>query len=136
MLQKRKVTDKVIIHCSATPTGRDVGVKEITVWHIKRGWVGIGYHFVIRINGKVEKGRPIDTIGAHCIGLNTTSIGICLVGGIDPITKKSVPDYTEIQMQSLAKLITSIKKRYPLVTVHGHNEFAKKDCPCFDVSKL
>lgn len=136
MLQKRKVTDKVIIHCSATSTGRDVGVKEITVWHIKRGWVGIGYHFVIRINGKVEKGRPIDTIGAHCIGLNTTSIGICLVGGIDPITKKSVPDYTEMQMQSLAKLITSIKKRYPLVTVHGHNEFAKKDCPCFDVSKL
>lgn len=130
----RKI-NKIIIHCSATKASQDIGAKEIDAWHKKQGWQEIGYHFVIRRNGTVEKGRALEKAGAHCKGQNKNSIGICLVGGIDD-NGKSQNNFTEAQFASLRKLAADLKLQYPNASMHGHNEFAAKDCPCFDVQKF
>jgi N-acetylmuramoyl-L-alanine amidase len=125
--------DKIIVHCAATPEGRDVTAAEIKRWHMERGFRTIGYHYVIRLDGRVEKGRPEDEIGAHCLGENAHSIGICYVGGIDRDTLKPKDTRTEQQKIALRQLVEELKRRYPGATVHGHNEFANKACPCFNV---
>lgn len=130
----RKI-DKIIIHCSATKPSQDIGAFQIDEWHKKQGWSGIGYHFVIRRSGGVEQGRDIEIAGAHCKGQNKNSIGICLVGGIDD-TGKSQNNFTERQFQALRKLVADLKLQYPNATLHGHNEFAAKDCPCFNVQEF
>ena len=82
-MAKRQDTDYIIIHCSATPPSMDVGAKEIDKWHRQRGWRKIGYHYVITRDGDIQEGRELDEIGAHCRGLNSTSVGVCLVGGVN-----------------------------------------------------
>lgn len=130
----RKI-NMIIVHCSATRSSQDIGAAEIDKWHRKQGWDGIGYHFVIRRNGKIEKGRPLEVTGAHCKGQNKNSIGICLVGGIDADGKPQ-NNFTDTQFQSLRKLVTDLKNNFPQATIHGHNEFANKACPCFDVKEF
>jgi len=71
----RRIT-KIILHCTATPEGRDVSVDEIRQWHLDRGWSDIGYHYVIDINGNLQDGRPLTRAGAHVRGYNKGSIGI------------------------------------------------------------
>ena len=66
----------IIVHCSATPEGRDVSVADIDRWHRERGFDGIGYHYVVYIDGSVHEGRPLNKVGAHCKGHNAHSIGI------------------------------------------------------------
>ena len=79
----RKI-DKIIIHCSATKEGRDISTETIRSWHVKgRGWRDIGYHLVIELDGSLKVGRPLHKIGAHTLGENEHSIGICYVGGVD-----------------------------------------------------
>ena len=78
-----KEINKIIIHCSATREGEDISASTIDKWHKKRGWKGIGYHFVIRLNGLIETGRMIDECGAHTKGENCTSIGVCYIGGVE-----------------------------------------------------
>lgn len=127
----RKI-DKIIIHCSATPEGKFFTVADIDRWHRDRGWQGIGYHYVIYLDGSTHKGRPEETIGAHCSGQNAHSIGICYIGGLDA-SGKAKDTRTPAQKKALHELVSDLKTRYPAATVHGHNEFANKDCPCFDV---
>ena len=130
----RKI-DKIILHCAATPEGRDVKTETIKSWHVKgRGWSDIGYHYVIELDGSVVDGRPLDRIGAHTKGHNTGSIGICYVGGMD---KNKTPKDTrnEAQRDAMDNLIASLQDRFPKATIHGHNEFAAKACPSFDVQK-
>lgn len=123
--------EKIIVHCSATPPHMDIGANEIQQWHIERGFSGIGYHFVIRRNGDVEIGRPVEVIGAHTRGHNSDSIGICLVGG------NSDADFTYAQYKTLVKLIEELQDVYGRhVSVHGHRDFADKACPCFNVQEL
>lgn len=130
----RKI-DKIIIHCAATPEGRDVKTETIKSWHVKgRGWSDIGYHFVIELDGAVKNGRPLHRSGAHTKGYNATSIGICYVGGIDK-DKKPKDTRTEAQRKAMDQLVADLKMDYPTATIHGHNEFAAKACPSFDVSK-
>lgn len=124
---------KIIIHCSATPDGRDVSAEEIRRWHLDRGWSDIGYHFVIRLDGTVERGRPIEKVGAHCKGHNADSIGICYVGGMDYKGKRSKDTRTPEQKKALVQLVQELSRTYAPVTVHGHNEFSDKDCPSFNV---
>ena len=79
----RKKTDSIIIHCAATKKSMDIGYKEIREWHVdQNGWDDVGYHYIIRRNGKLEKGRPEEYSGAHAPSHNSRSIGICLVGGM------------------------------------------------------
>lgn len=127
----RKI-DKIIIHCSATPEGRDVSTETIRQWHLQRGWSDIGYHYVIELDGKVVPGRPIERIGAHCKGENTGSIGVCYVGGVDAEMKPK-DTRTEAQRAALHGLLFDLTDNFPKATIHGHNEFSSKACPSFNV---
>lgn len=127
-----RTIDEIIIHCADTPEGREVSVAEIDDWHRQRGFKSIGYHYVIHLDGKVETGRPLATPGAHCTGHNSRSIGICYIGGTDR-QGHTKDTRTEAQRRALLKLCRELKAKYPKATIHGHNEFAAKDCPSFDV---
>lgn len=133
-MKKRKETNFLVVHCSATKPSMDIGKKEIDTWHRQRGWLMIGYHYVIRRNGEVEVGRELDTIGAHVQDHNHHSLGICLVGGIDD---KGDPEqnFTEEQYNALATLLYQLKVVYPDAQVKGHRNFASKACPSFDVEE-
>ena len=129
-----RTIDKIIIHCSDTPDGRAVTVDEIRRWHKERGFSDIGYHYVIMLDGSVRNGRPLEQAGAHCKGQNAHSIGICYVGGCD-LNRRPKDTRTDAQKTAMAGLIRELKRRFPTATIHGHNEFANKACPSFDVQK-
>lgn len=132
----RKVTE-IIIHCSATPEGREVTVEDINRWHKERGFKCIGYHYVIYLDGSIHKGRDESMQGAHCSLHNAKSIGICYIGGCIKEGKKLISKDTRTQEQknAMLELLKDLAERYPDATIHGHNEFASKDCPCFDVQE-
>lgn len=130
----RKI-NKLIIHCSATPEGRHVEAPEIAKWHWQRGFLEIGYHFVVWLDGTVEVGRDLRKAGAHCKGHNFNSIGICYVGGTDKAGNPK-DTRTEAQKAGMRKLLDQLLEVYPEATIHGRNEFANKACPCFDVAEL
>lgn len=124
--------DKIILHCTATPAGREVSVDEIRRWHIERGFSDVGYHYVIHLDGTVSYGRPLSLPGAHCKGHNAHSIGVCYVGGCD---KQMRPHDTRTAAQRTAmlQLVRHLKQQHPKATIHGHYEFDRKACPSFDV---
>jgi N-acetylmuramoyl-L-alanine amidase len=131
----RKI-NKIVIHCTATPEGREHNVADIRRWHLKRGFSDIGYHYLIHIDGKIEVGRPLHRIGAHTSGENTGSIGICYVGGMTKDMKKAKDTRTQAQKDSLVKLLHELIYKYNKdMTIHGHNEFANKACPSFNVQE-
>ena len=129
----RKI-ENIIVHCTATPEGRDVSVADVTRWHRARGFRTIGYHYLIGLDGKVYPGRPLEQVGAHCVGQNAKSVGVCYVGGCD---KQMHPKDTRTaaQRESLRQLVSELKARFPGATLHGHREFAAKACPSFDVRR-
>ncbi len=137
----RKI-DYIVIHCSATRAnqdsaltlpGEDIGVREIKRWHLQRGFEDIGYHYVIRRDGTVEEGRPLSRAGAHVKGHNASSIGLCLVGGLDS-RGQAENNFEPAQWSSLAALTAKLKRQFPQAKILGHRDFAgvKKECPCFD----
>lgn len=131
----RQIT-KIVVHCAATPSDMDVGVKEIRSWHLKRGFNDIGYHFVIRRDGKIEKGRDVETIGAHVEGHNKNSIGICLVGGYKRVGKQLATEnnFTPAQFDTLAELLKQLEAKYKGVKFYGHRDLNPgKDCPSFSL---
>jgi N-acetylmuramoyl-L-alanine amidase len=127
-----RTINKIIIHCTATPEGRPVTVPEVDRWHRARGFAGIGYHYLIGINGETGTGRNIALAGAHCEGQNAHSIGVCYAGGLAADGKTPKDTRTAAQKAALLKLLKTLKAKYPAATVHGHREFAAKACPCFD----
>lgn len=131
----RKI-DKIILHCSATPEGKDFTVKDIDRWHRQRGFRCIGYHFVIYRDGSIHKGRPIEQVGAHCKGYNATSIGICYIGGVAADGKTPKDTRTPQQRLAIRKLVAELHTDYPSAGVHGHYEFANKACPSFKICDI
>jgi N-acetylmuramoyl-L-alanine amidase len=127
-----RTIDKIIIHCTATPEGRPVTVKEVDTWHRARGFAGIGYHYLIGLNGEIWRGRNVELAGAHCEGQNAHSIGVCYAGGLAADGKTAMDTRTPAQKAALITLVGELKKTYPGAAVHGHREFANKACPCFD----
>lgn len=128
----RKI-DTIILHCSATQEGVDIGVDTIRRWHVTcNGWKDCGYHYVIKLDGTVEDGRPASQVGAHCSGHNVGSLGICYIGGCD---KKMKPKDTRTAEQKIAmfELVHRLLDIYKLTidNVHCHNEYANKACPSF-----
>lgn len=129
-----RVIRKIILHCSATPEGQPFTVDDIRSWHVNdNGWSDIGYHYVVHLDGSVHTGRPEAKTGSHCAGHNGDSIGICYVGGLTAEGKKPKDTRTPAQKEALRKLVDSLKTRYPGATLHGHREFARKDCPSFPI---
>ena len=132
--------DKIILHCSATPEGKDYIVAQIREWHLARGFSDVGYHYVIYRDGTVHCGRPENQVGAHTTGQNAHSIGICYIGGCAAM-KNAKGEYppkdtrTPAQCAALVNLVADMRRKYPGATVHGHNEFANKACPSFNVQK-
>lgn len=129
------------VHCSATPPNMDIGADEIRDWHVNdNGWSDIGYHWVIRRDGVIEKGRDLDgdgevddDAGAHAFGHNADSVGICLVGGWHGDF-----DFTLEQVQSLKSLWDYYRARYNGIQARGHRDIpgVTKTCPNFDVRSL
>ena len=123
--------DLIVVHCSATPEGRDVSTEEIRQWHLDRGWSDIGYHFVVEIDGPVCDGRPVERAGAHASGHNANSIGVCYVGGVDSDMEPK-DTRTEEQEDGLVEILTKLKSDYPEARIIGHCDISEKACPSFD----
>ena len=130
-----RVINEIIVHCSATPEGKDYTLDTIRQWHRQRGFSDIGYHYVIHPDGKVEEGRDVDIAGAHCSGHNSKSIGICYIGGLTADGKKAKDTRTEEQRTNLKALLMTMRKLYPQAKIHGHRDFAAKACPSFDATE-
>lgn len=110
----------------------DIGRKEIDQWHRKRGWLKIGYHFVIRRDGTVEKGRDIEEVGAHVLNHNSNTVGVCLVGGLNENMKPEA-NFTPEQYAALEVLLFQLLVLYPDAQIKGHDHFDKgRACPTFD----
>ena len=133
----RKINE-IIVHCSATPEGKDYSVADIRKWHIQRGFGDIGYHYVIYRDGTVHKGRSIGKIGAHASGHNSYSIGICYIGGCASDGKTAKDTRTPQQKTALIKLVKELMDRYSIDKYHvfGHYQFANKACPSFKIEDL
>lgn len=106
--------DAIIVHCSATKAGLDIGKKEITQMHLQRGFSTIGYNYVVKLDGTVEVGRSLTIDGAHCnskgfsgVSYNKHSIGICYVGGLDA-NGKAADTRTPEQKKALAKFCRNL----------------------------
>ena len=134
-MDKRTKTDYLVVHCSASTPKMDIGVKEITEWHVARGFRAVGYHFVIRRGGMREKGRDISDVGAHCVGHNHHSVGICLVGGVGADAVTPEDNFTKEQWTTLYLTLKELHEEYPKAVIVGHRDLdASKACPSFDVS--
>lgn len=133
-LKTSREIKEIIIHCSATPEGKHFTVEDINRWHKERGFNEIGYHYVIYLDGSTHLGRSLDKAGAHCTGHNSKSIGICYIGGVAKDGKTAKDTRTLEQKKSLLELLKELKAVYSNAKIHGHNEFANKDCPSFNVN--
>lgn len=133
-VNKRNIKE-IIVHCSATPEGKDFTVADIKRWHLARGFSDIGYHYVIYRDGSIHRGRDESIIGAHCTGHNTNSIGVCYIGGCVSNGKTPKDTRTPQQKQSLVKLLKELKTKYPQASIHSHRDYANKACPSFDATK-
>lgn len=128
--------NKIIIHCSATPEGREHDVEDIRAWHKARGWKNVGYHYVIKLDGTIQVGRNLRQQGAHAYGHNADSIGICYIGGMTKGGKKAKDTRTKAQKQAMAQLVWKLNEEFGgNLEVIGHNEVSNKACPSFDVSE-
>lgn len=138
----------IVVHCSATKEGKDFDVNDIRRMHLQRGFVNVGYHFVIKLDGLIQNGRPISQVGAHVKGYNANSIGVCYIGGLDA-NGKPKDTRTVAQKAALIQLLRELKSRYPNARICGHRDLSPdknhdgkitpnewlKACPCFDAKK-
>lgn len=125
-LSERSYTDQVVIHHTGC-NDIDASAEQIHGWHINNGWSGIGYHYVIRKDGTIERGRPEWAIGSHAYGENNHTIGIHLSGDFEQA------EPTQEQIEKCALLIADICERYSLPidgsTIVGHGELMATSCP-------
>lgn len=160
----------LVIHCSATASGKALsGPAEVVIdgWHKARGFArgaaavarfnlalgSIGYHFVIDLDGRIATGRGLAEVGAHVAGFNARSVGICMVGGAEPVAR-----YTPAQWLALRALVSRLAGELRIAPqpvkpgapmgVCGHRDLSAdlngdgqvtsrewlKTCPGFDVA--
>lgn len=125
-LTLRTRTDAIVMHHSGTSNLKDLAAAEIHKYHRSLGWSGIGYHFVIRKDGTIERGRPLDTIGAHCYNHNSNTVGICLSGNFD------YDRPTKMQMNSAKVLVAWLCQKYHIEAdkIVGHRDLIDSTtCP-------
>lgn len=152
-MTKRTSTNYIVVHCSATGPGQRIGAQDIREWHLARKFSDIGYHFVVRRDGGVELGRDLQEVGAHVVGHNTTSVGVCMVGGLNALGETPIQDvamFTPQQWTSMRMLITFLRSIYPQAIVLGHRDLSPdknmdgritpdeflKSCPGFDAAAM
>jgi len=131
----------IVVHCSDIGPDMQSSAQDIDRWHKHRGWGArwgdkvfhIGYHYVVRREGTIEKGRPLELAGAHVRNHNRHSIGICYEGGRDA-AGKTADTRTPEQKAALRTLVGQLKGMFPKALVVGHRDLdPQKECPCFDV---
>ena len=128
--------NEIIIHVLDTPVSGDFGLDDVNQWHRERGFTdqngdGIycGYHFIIKLDGTLQVGRPLDRRGAHCKGRNRFSIGIALEGGANGEDTR-----TKAQNEMLHDLVVWLCRILPSIhSISGHNDYSAKSCPNFNV---
>lgn len=116
---RRASTSELILHHAAG----NGSVEAVHRVHLARGWIGIGYHYYVRKDGSIWRGRPEDSIGAHTIGHNFVSIGVCFEGNFETETMGAV------QLEAGLWLIGDILSRYPGLAVSGHRDNDNTVCP-------
>ena len=117
--------DKIILHHSGSPMDRTT-IHGIHRWHLQRGWLGCGYHYVIHEDGSIFQGRPLDVVGAHARGYNEHSVGICTVGNFE------IEYPTLCQQESLGKLLLWLindKLRGHSLAIKRHKDVGVTLCP-------
>ncbi len=135
--------DTIMVHCTATPAGREVSRADLDAWHRKARFepyidpngrhTYAGYHLLVHINGTYERLRPDAHRGQHCPGhnMNNRAVAVCYVGGTD--TKGYPADTrTAAQKRTLLTLLRTLRRRYPNAAIVGHRDYAAKACPSFD----
>lgn len=131
--KSRRIINEIIVHCSATPEGKDYSVADIRKWHKQQGWSDIGYHYVVYRDGTIRDGRDVNISGAHCVNHNAHSIGVCYIGGVASDGKTPKDTRTPSQRIALRQLLTELLMLYPNARIYGHHDFDKgKACPSFD----
>lgn len=125
----------IVGHYSATYPDQNITIADVDRWHRDRGLAMVGYHYFIRRDGTVERGRPEDRIGAHVGGQNSGKLSICWAGGLDRATGPNVgvDNRTPAQRQASITLIRELLTRHPGAEVVGHRDLAPTQCPGFDV---
>ena len=139
----------LVLHCTATPEGREVSSDDIRRWHTSpvskggRGWKQVGYTDLIHLDGRVE--RLVDNnedawvdsweITNGATGYNSVSRHVVYAGGLASDARTPKDTRTAAQLRVMKAYVSSFHRRFPNVRIIGHNEIAAKDCPCFDVQK-
>ena len=132
-MDKREITDTIVIHCTQTPADMDVDVEKVTQWHKQRGFDTIGYDYLIKRDGTLQLGRDENVVGAHAVAVNGTSIGVALAGG-GTADKGWENNFTPIQFETLKSILLKLKDKYNIEKIIGHYQVDdKKECPSFDV---
>lgn len=131
-----RIITLIIIHCSAVRPNKEYGVRDIDKDHRKRGWkYGCGYHYVVRRDGTIETGRPLEMVGAHCLHHNRHSIGICYEGGLDA-KGKHADTRTDAQKKAMRELLERLHQQFPKAMIVGHNAIdSTRGCPCFNAQQ-
>lgn len=119
-MSTRKVTERIILHHAAA---KSCSVEDIHRWHLNNGWSGMGYHFLVRKDGSIYRGRPEDKVGAHAGGSNYNSIGICFEGDY------MEEDMPEVQKVAGKELVSYLKNKYGITTVQAHRDVCATSCP-------
>lgn len=119
-LAARLSTTRIILHHAAAKT---CTAQQIHQWHLGNGWTGIGYHFFVRKDGSVYRGRPENTVGAHAGNNNYDSIGVCFEGSFD---KEQMGD---VQRQAGVELVAYLKDKYGITKVQRHSDVNATGCP-------
>lgn len=136
----------LVIHCTDTPEGREVTPADIRLWHLSpvpkgRGWKQVGYSDMILINGtpvnlvSYDNDDEVDPweITNGVAGINSKARHIVYAGGKDKKTGKPFDTRNFEQLKTMAAYVRGMIKFYPNIKVAGHNQFALKACPSFDV---
>ncbi len=127
--------NKIILHCSDTKTSQSFDISDIDLWHRKRGWDCVGYHYYIKLDGTLQPGRDLNKKGSHCYSQNSKSVGICFEGGLNPDGSKWDEPLNE-QLLTYDVLKAYLDSVFGSLPVHGHYEFSDKDCPNFIIEDV
>ena len=119
-LQHGNKPNTIVLHHAASS---NCSIEEIHYWHLQKGWSGCGYHFFVRKDGSVYKGREENIVGAHCKNHNTGSIGICAEGDY---SKETMP---MLQKEAVVELCEYLMDKYEIINIYGHKELDPTECP-------
>ena len=119
-MDKRKSTTRIILHHAAASS---CSADDVHRWHLNNGWAGIGYHFFVRKDGSIYRGRPLGYVGAHASGSNYDSVGVCFEGDF---TKESMPD---VQKEAGKEIVAYLKNYYGIKKVQRHSDVCATACP-------